>query len=291
MCDLALTGTDGNLTLLLVGVAVLLVAVGAVLVLRGRLRGGRAKGAALAVLLLVGGIGLGTISAPAPAQAADCSSSSGSSSGDGSGGGDAPDTAVLSVTPGSWTDAVTGVQEFTVTNTSTTVTALDTVVSITGDPHFVILSTTCTSSLAPGASCVVVVGFASASGDPSATLDIAGSNTNDLAVPLSGIDATTLSISSTRSVIFEVGPHPVFTITNTGTVDAVDFEATITMNPSASDVQIVTNTCASITTLAAGDSCSIEFEQTGPDGANATIEGSASNVATPVTASLTGLSS
>jgi len=69
-----------------VGVAILLVAVGAVLVLRGRLRGRKAKGAALAVLLLVGGIGLGSISAPAPAQAADCSSSSGSSGG-GSGGG------------------------------------------------------------------------------------------------------------------------------------------------------------------------------------------------------------
>jgi hypothetical protein len=294
MCDLAFTGTNGPATLLLVGVAVLLLVAGAVLVLRGRLRGGKAKGAALAVLLLVGGVGLGTVSAPAPAQAADCSSSgssSGGSGGDSGNGGTTPDTATLTVDPASWTGAVDGdSQAFTVTNTSATVTALDLEPSLTGSSDFVPVTTTCAGpTLAPGASCSFTVGFNDDDpGVATGTFSIAGSNTNTVTVALSGLGETTLSITPTGAAVIPEGAPVVYTITNTGTAAAAGFATNTVFTPSGSEMSVSGGTCDALTTLAAGASCTVEISLTGPDGANGVITATATNVNTPATANVFG---
>jgi hypothetical protein len=124
----------------------------------------------------------------------------------------------------------------------------------------------------------------------SANFGIAGSNTNTVSAAFSGIGDTTLSITPTNAGL-NMGDEPTpFVVTNTGTVAAYGFSVDVLLDPALSDVSVTSNTCTAITTLAAGASCTIDFQLTGPEGATGAITASATN-ADDAGATVQGLSS
>lgn len=287
MCSLASTGNDGLLTFFCVVAAIALIAVGAVLLLKG----GRAAGVALAGIVLVCGMAIGSVSSPSSAQAADCPAT----------GAQAPNTsptsppamATISLSAASWTAA--GVSDSTtlvVTNTSSAVSAVNLVPTLTGDVIFSVAGNSCAAVVVPMASCQVTIQFAavpSSLGAFAATVSFAGSNTNTVTASLSGMGYTELEFDSAWMVVPE-GSVKDFTVTNVGSADAQGFSVSMVL-PGGSDftrVSASSNDCAGVATLLAGESCVVSIQLLGPVAGVFTITADAANAVTPATIEVSG---
>jgi hypothetical protein len=263
MCDLAATGAD-MLPLLIVAGA--LVAAGLVALVVGR----RTRAGALALLLIVGGFGFAATSSPGAAQAA-CSEA-----------GDTSASVTIALSPASWdAGATSGTTDFTVTNTSATTAAVNIVGVVTGDPDFAV-SGSCGASLAPGATCELTVDYIKGLGGPrSATLTVAGSNTNTLTAALTASPPLVLTVDPASADIPTVGTRDLI-IQNPETVDATGFA--LTLEP-AIGISIGPTTCGIV--LAAGANCAVTVVFDGLADETTTLTASA-NGFTSAVATFTG---
>ncbi|HEY0785409.1 MAG TPA: choice-of-anchor D domain-containing protein [Acidobacteriaceae bacterium] len=153
--------------------------------------------------------------------------------------------------------AVSAAETVTITNTGGASVALQAPV-IAGD--YALSSTTCGSTLAGGASCVLAVTFApTAAGDRVGTLSVPGSQPGSpLVVPLDGsgvapaaLTLTPGSLTFSATVVGSVSAAQGITVTNTGGSGAQLQAATV-----PGDYGIASNSCGA--TLAAGASCVVQ---------------------------------
>lgn len=157
-----------------------------------------------------------------------------------------------------------------------------TAASVTG-ADFNFVSTTCTSSLAAGASCTVIVQFApSTVSSRAGTLSVVTS-AGTLSSSLSGTGTPILSVSPTSvafgNVTIGTGAYPsgTFTLTNGGNVTA----SGIAISPGAG-YGVINNTCGG--SLAAGGTCTfaLAFTPTAAQAYNNNASVSSSNAGSPV---------
>lgn len=263
MCDLAATGADGLVLLIL---ASAFLGAGLLALVLGR----RTRAGALALILIVSGLGLAATSTPDAAQAA-CADP-----------GDTATSVTISLSPTSWdAGATSGTTNFTVTNLSTTTAAVNVASAVTGDPDFVV-SGSCGASLAPGATCELTVDYTKGVGGPrSATLAVAGSNTNTVTAALTASPLLVLTVDPASVDVPTFGTQ-VLTVHNPESVVATTFA--LVLAP-ATGISVDSTTCA--TTLAAGASCTVTVEFNGYADETVTLTASAAGFTSAV-ATLTG---
>lgn len=131
-----------------------------------------------------------------------------------------------------------------------------------------VLSTTCRSTLSPGASCRIT--FTSPSSTMT-TVRVQGTNTNAVNVAVSVSEAL-ISLSPT-SLTFAVNDSGTVTVTNTSSAAALNVAATI---PAGSSISVVNSNCPA--SLAPAANCTIEFTATAQETTQVTIRGTNTNI-------------